>query len=246
MVSDSILVACGTTSVFSPLLTEIETGTVSGHVYVGLSNPSDPSGPAISTGTALAGAGLTLDEVLASTNGVQPTTGTSGADGSYSYSQVPVDTGNQPIRDVLNVSGPSPAPDTYPLGFWPSDSTVTISAGSTTTHDFALIPVCTGTLTATVYSQETGLPLDGATVNDGATTATTDGTGTAVFPGPRSPPTTRPAITPSQHPTQPATAIPWDRSRQPWRDATRVRRCRCTFTCPPRTTAPPSCTLSTR
>ena len=181
--SSPILVSCGPVSVYNQSLTQEEYGALGGHVYVGIANPQNPvASPPIPTSTVVPGALLTLAEFQPNLGVSTNTVATAASDGAYSYAQVPLLAENASVRDVLTAYGPSTPLSAYPLGFWTSSSTPSISAGSAATADLALVPVCTGNLSATVYSEDTGQLLNGATVFDGTSSATTDSTGTAYFP----------------------------------------------------------------
>jgi hypothetical protein len=180
--SSAILVSCGPIATYSPQLTEIETGALQGHVFVGVPNPASPTLPAIPTATPLVGALLSLQEYQANTGLSGGAATVAASDGSYSFSGIPVGTGNAALNEILNVSGPTIDPPGAPLGYWGAAANPRISPGSTTAQDIALVPICGGgTITATVYSQDSGLPLANATVRDGSTSVVTDANGVAVF-----------------------------------------------------------------
>ncbi len=180
--SSSFVVSCGPTSTVDPVITEIETGNLTGHIYYGTTNPADPGGPGISTGVPLSGAGVTIEQYEPASGTDQPAADESAADGSYSFTDVPDGPANVPIEDQVSAQGPMVNPSDAPLGFWSASADPTISAGTTSTADMALVPVCSGgTITATVYSQDTGLPLDNATVSDGLGGEVTNANGVATF-----------------------------------------------------------------
>jgi VCBS repeat-containing protein len=67
------------------------------------------------------------------------------------------------------------------LGLWSASDSVSLTPNSTATADFRLVPACSGTIDATVYSADTGLPLAGAEVNYGRGSETTAADGTVEF-----------------------------------------------------------------
>ena len=165
----TLVVSCGEVSSYSVALVPKQFGALAGHVYVGVPNPADHSAArsVAATSTVIPGAQISI--------GGAAYTPTTGSDGSYSQSNVALSSTNGPKPYGMTASE---------TGYWPSIVSATVVANATTTQDFALVPICTGSITATVYDQATGLPLAGATVSGvpSSGTDTTNSSGVVTFP----------------------------------------------------------------
>ncbi len=172
--SQPVVTSCGVVSNYDTALVADQFGTLQGDVVVGIADPTDPlNNPPIPTTEPIDGAEIDLEGVES---------GESAADGSFEIDNIALATGNLPAEQEVSVGGPSSNPSEYPLGFWPATGNPIVSAGTTTSADYALVPKCSGgSITATVYSQDTGLPLADASVSDGGTDVTTDAQGVAEF-----------------------------------------------------------------
>jgi Bacterial Ig domain/Bacterial Ig-like domain (group 3)/Carboxypeptidase regulatory-like domain len=171
----TVVVTCQQTTTYNVALVPVAQGAVMGHVYVGTPDPTVHTIQRSVTPTSTPIAGATIALSSPSNGGVTTTTG---ADGSYTANQVPLGAGNGSLSYTDTASAP---------GYWSASQTLTVGANTTESQDLALVPVCTGSITATVYSQSTGLPLPGAFVSffdsqQNTESATSDQNGVVMFP----------------------------------------------------------------
>ena len=151
-----VLISCGTVGSSNAGIEPLQFAKVVGHVYAADSNGG-------TTKTALPGSAIqTGNLVTGGTINAQ-----SAGDGSYTLPNIPLATPDKVNTQGVFTAGPVPAPSQYPLGLWSGNDSVSLTDNGTTTADFTLLPVCSGTIDVTVYSADTGLPLPGAFVSYG-------------------------------------------------------------------------------
>jgi hypothetical protein len=157
-VTSYITVACNQVSPFSPSLVPQQFGTVTGHVFVGTPDPNDHTNQrsVTPTTTPIPGAHVLFNQSGTFFND----SATTGADGSYADSNLALGPDNSPSSYQVSASAPS--------GYWQdafsNTASPTVSSGTPVSVDLALVPVCSGSISATLTSQDTGLPEVGANV----------------------------------------------------------------------------------
>src|SRR5262249_33969253 len=133
-----------------------KTGTISGRVFVGTTDPEHP-GAVLNTGVPIPGAGVCIvsSPFVFACRDPQLFAGSLGA-----YQSGPLDLGPNNLPFGYRVGATAP-------GYWESSglTNVTVEANRSSTADFLLLRKCTGTVSGTVRFADTLEPAANASVS---------------------------------------------------------------------------------
>ena len=159
-------IGCGLVTTQNMTLTKRRFGSIAGHAYVGVPDPSDPT---------------TYAKVIPTSTPITQHVAVRMDGGNTGVPLAPVDGNGRYEIDGVSLAAPdnSTANHTVELvdgvSYWVGPAQdVQVSAGQQTIHDFVAVPVCTGTIEVHAYSGDTGRVEVGVNVQTGDPTGATD------------------------------------------------------------------------